>query len=325
VDFEVTTKDGSFAVAQTFNQTPDADGYLNNDTNWADLKSQLDAIPGVSASIINRTWTTGVAPALVFHSEASYLSISLSTSTGVWFENTTQSVNENWSLSGTSMNTAGKSYLSIPGVMFNDASGQNPSAFRVDTSGATSKSLVDFTTPRISVSRLTLDGIEAPFTLTGTGGVLSGSLSATSAGVTQTGISFDAWHPYEITTTDASGSLFQSLVNHSHLKPLDEVDLTDVSELDDALVVMDKTLERIVYQRQQDGIGIEKMRISGRLMAEQGAQIKQVQSNIQDADYAVELAQLAKSQILKSASSSMMAHEIDRIKKSVEYFFNGTK
>ncbi len=323
VDFEVTTRDGTFPISQTFNQIPDAVGFLGNNANWTSLKDQLEAIAGISVSLQTRAVQTGVAPNVITHGfEFSGLSMSFSPLSGVWFENTTQSVGESWALSGTPMGVAGKTYLSKPGVTFYDVSGQTPGAYRVDTTDATARSVVSFTSPRIRTSGLAFEGIEAPFVLQGNGSILNGTRSALSAGVTQTGISFDAWHPYEIQTSDVSGSLFKATLNTSHLKALAEIDLTDLSEWDDALAVVDKTLERVNYQRLQNGIQSQKMEVIGRVMSEQSHELKRAQSNIQDADYALEAATLAKTQILKSASSSMMSYEIERIKKTINYLLS---
>ena len=329
VEFELTTKAGSTVISQTFNTVPDANGYLNNDANWSALKAQVEAATGETAYIGNRYWTdTSVTPS-VSRSESGYLNMNFPDDSAVWIENTSQQAGEDWTLadytffSGTNMEVAGTTMMVTPDVSLSDVSGQTPTAFRAETSAFTSTSLFDYAA-RGYTTELEFKDLEENFQISGTGGLVSGTLTASSAGVTQTGISFDSWHEYELLTTDGSNSLFNSATNSSHLKALKDVDLNDTAELDDALVVMDKTMERILYQEVMNGATENRIEHAINQLTNNLQQTAASNSKVMDADYAKEAANLAKANILQSSASSLMAHETDHMMNSIKQLLDAT-
>ena len=106
---------------------------------------------------------------------------------------------------------------------------------------------------------------------------------------------------------DTTKGLFSTSPGSATLKKLSEVKLNTRTAAVDALVVLDKALDRINLERAKLGAIMSRMTLAIDNISNVSMNTKESRGRITDADFALESANLTKSQILQQSATAMIA------------------
>ena len=312
VDFDITAMNkGTATISQTIRSTVTRDGNGVPDTNadWMSLASKIQSF-GLSVTLVVGDYWSSWDGANKIDSATTYETLQpYQEYTGLRISTPSQSAIHIKSNGGGWSMPSGQEAIELPNIRFTDTSGQSPAAFRVEASPANATSLVS-SPSSTQFSSIRVSANDEPFNLNGAVAAQTGTYNEV---VIDGDISFDAWHDFEISTTDASGSLLSAAPSLSHTRLFKDLDVVDFpGEFNTMMQVVKNSLQRVEVQRVENGAKTNALESAQKAFAINTMNVEQFRSQILDTDYAKETARHALNSILQDSTRAMLAQSNDQ-------------
>jgi flagellin len=129
-----------------------------------------------------------------------------------------------------------------------------------------------------------------------------------SSGQTMT-LTFADW-------TVADGNVYGTAATSPATTAINALDLQDADNSSDAIASLDKAIDGVTSEQAVYGAYLSRLQYASDNLSNVATNLDQSRSRIQDADYAVETTELARTQIIAQASTAMLA-QANQVKQTV--------
>ncbi|MDH5216472.1 MAG: flagellin [Gammaproteobacteria bacterium] len=154
---------------------------------------------------------------------------------------------------------------------------------------------------------VTVTGGQGTGATTGTGSVTLAADGAVQSSIGVGQITFDAEKSFSIKDTGATTAVMLSSANSSTIQKVSDIDISTVTGGNLALSIVDAAIAQVSNQRAKFGALQSRFESTIRNLETSVENLSAARSRIQDADFAVETAELTRSQILQQAGTAMLA------------------
>ncbi|MDH5216471.1 MAG: flagellin [Gammaproteobacteria bacterium] len=154
---------------------------------------------------------------------------------------------------------------------------------------------------------VTVSGGQGTGSTTGTGSVTLAADGAVQSSIAVGQITFDSEKSFSIKDTGATTAVMLGSASSSTIQKVSEIDISTVTGGNLALSIVDAAIAQVSNQRAKFGALQSRFESTIRNLETSVENLSAARSRIQDADFAVETAELTRSQILQQAGTAMLA------------------